>query len=459
MKPSPRSVGSAHQSSAQGRWIAGALAAFTLAGCDPHRAVKADPTAGKTVLPARKVEVVRPARQPIRRVVEQPGQIEAAEIAPLHAKLSGYARDIAVDIGDRVKKGQALTTLSVPELEADVTEKRALIDQAAARRGQAEAAVRVALASAASAEAKLAGARTETRGAEADAARWRSEFARTQQLASERAVTSSVLDEARSKLSASESALETVRAGVTSAEATLAESKALVEKARADVAAGRAGVEVARAEAKHAEVMLGYATIEAPFDGVITRRNVDTGHLTVTGPQGDPLFVVARTDVVTVVVGVPEVVAPAVKLGAAATVRVQVLADRKVDAKVSRTSYVLDEATRTLRAEIDVPNPDGTLRPGLYAYVTIVVEDHPDALTVPVSALFREGVQTYCVKVVDGRAARQAVGVGISDGTRTEIRSGLNGDESIVRSGAASLAERQPVEGMPSEPAPGEKKP
>src|SRR5204863_439020 len=163
-------------------------------------------------------------------ITEQPGQIEAAEVTPIYAKLSGYAREVAVDIGDRVKKGQVLAELWVPEIEADVQQKKAMIDQAEAKRAQAEAASKVAQAGIISAEAKVAEAQAGIAKAEADLARWQSEFTRTQQLAGERAVTGSVLDESRSRLRAAEATRTAVRSEVQSAEATLNESRAMLEK-------------------------------------------------------------------------------------------------------------------------------------------------------------------------------------------------------------------------------------
>lgn len=422
------------------------------AGCDrPTIAAKAGPAESKAGASAvAKVEVVRPARRAVRRTTEQPGQIEAAEVTPIYAKLSGYARTVAVDIGDRVTKGQVLAELWVPEVESDLLQKRAMVDQAEAQKAQAEATVQVASASLTSAEAQVAEAQAGIKRAQADRGRWQSEFDRTQQLVRERAVTASVLDEARSRLLGAEADDDTARAVVRSAEAARAEVLARVDKARADVAAAVSGIAVAHAEARHTETLLSFSRIEAPFDGIVTRRTVDTGHLTVPGAQGEPLFVVARADVVSVAVAVPETFAAAVEPGDPALVRLQALNGRTVEGKVTRTSFALDPATRTLRVEIDLPNPDGTLRPGLYANATIVAEEHPDALTVPTTAIVREGNRTFCTVVAGGRASRRPVEVGLSDGTNAEILSGLKADDVVVKANAASVAEGQPVEPIES---------
>jgi RND family efflux transporter MFP subunit len=340
-----------------------------------------------------------------------------------------------------------------PEVEADLQQKRAMVAQAEAERAQAEASVRVAEAGLAGAEAEVAEAQVGIKRAEADRARWQSEFERTQQLVRERAVTGSNLDEARNRLLSAQAAGDAARAAVKTAEAARAEGRAGRDKALADVAAAVAGIEVARAEARHAESLLAYARIEAPFDGVVTLRNVDTGHLTVPGTQGEPLFVVAHADVVTVAVAVPETFAAAVEPGDRALVRLQALGGRTVEGRVTRTSFALDDASRTLRVEIDLQNPDGTLRPGLYANVTIVAEEHPDALTVPATAVVRDGARAFCVVVAAGRAARRPVELGLSDGTNAEVLSGLVADDVVVKANAASLTDGQPVDAI-EPPAP-----
>lgn len=186
----------------------------------------------------------------------------------------------------------------------------------------------------------------------------------------------------------------------------------------------------------------------------MTRREVDVGDLTQTGSQGRPLFTVARDDLVRIAVGVPEMYATAVEPGDRALVRLQALAGQDFEGKVSRTSWTLDARNRTLRTEVDVPNPKGTLRPGLYAHTTIVVDEHPGVLAVPMTAVGRDGAKSFCVAVRDGRAVRRPVEVGLSDGTWTEIRSGLTGDEAVAKANAASLADGQPVEATgPANPA------
>ena len=417
------------------------LATIT-AGCGQAPALKADHTTGPGVT---RVEVVKPGRATIRRSTEEPGQIEAYEVTPIYSKVSGYVRKWNTDIGAKVVKGQVLAVLSVPELDAEAEQKMATVEETEAKLAQAKASEEVAQANLASAQAKLTEVQAGTKRADADLARWQSEFKRVEQLHNERALTGSLLDETRSKLRSSESSREEVYAQVKTAEVAVRQGQAMLDKARSDVTAAAATIKVARSDARRIQALREYATIVAPYDGVITHRHVDVGDLTEPGTQGQPLFIVARDDLVRITVSVPEMYATEVEAGDRVLVRLQALSGRDFEGKVTRTSWTLDVKNRTLRTEIDVPNPKGTLRPGLYAYATVVVEEHADALSVPTSALVRQDSKTYCVAVTDGRAVRKPVVVGLDDGTRAEILSGLQGNEAIVKAYASSLADGQSV--------------
>ena len=423
----------------------GVLALFN-AGCRQPTGEGTAKGATASSAPIAKVTTVLPERMTIRRVTEQPGQIEAVEVTPMHAKLAGYVRTVSVDIGDRVRKGQVMAELRVPEVEADAKQKRALIGQAQAERKQAEATVEVARAGVATAEAKVTEIQAGIRRTEADVARWNSEFTRIEQLFREKAQTGSLLDETRNKRNAAEAAREEVLAQVKSAEAALAEAKALASKARAAVETAASHIEVARFEAERAEAMASYMKIEAPYDGIVTRRKVDTGQLTTPGTTGEPLFVVARTETVTISVGVPETEAPFVRAGNPAQVRLLAVEGRTFAGKVTRTAWALESATRTLLAEIDLPNQDDALRPGLYAYATIIAEEHKNVLTLPATAIFKDGGKAFCVVVDGGHARRREIKVGPTEGKRTEVVSGIAEADAVVEANAGSLADGQPVE-------------
>ena len=411
-----------------------------------------------TATPAlARVDVVRLERRTIRRTTQQPGQIEAYEVTPIHAKVSGYVQKWNVDIGDKVKQGQVLAVLSVPELDAEAEQKQAAVEEAQAKLAQARAAEEVAQASLASVQAKLIEVRAGTKRAEADLARWKSESARVEQLFRERALTGSLLDETRSKLMASEAASEEVEDQVKTAEVAVLHARALLDKARADVTAAAASIQVARSDARHTQALRAFATIVAPYDGVVTHRDIDVGDLTQPGAQGPPLFTMARYDLVRIIVSVPEMYAAAVNPGARALIRLQALDGKEVEGKVARTSWSLDPRNRTLRAEIDLPNPLGSLRPGLYAHAVITVDEHQNALSVPSTALVRQDARVFCVAIVDGQCMRKTVTPGLDDGTHAEILSGLQGGELIVKALATSLTDGQPV--TATEPEVSEAKP
>jgi len=421
------------------------------------------PSEKKAAHPAQavmRIEAIKPERHTVQRSVGEPGQLEAVETTPIHAKIAGYVRKVNTDIGYEIKKGQVLAELYVPELEAEVKQKAAAVEQAQAKKAQAEAAVKVALAAVTSSEAKLTAVQAGVKRVEADLTRWQQEYRRIEQLFNERAQTGTLLDETRSKLRSSESSGDEVRAQVKSAAAAVVESRASLDQARSDVAAAASTVEVAREEARRVEAMLGYTKIEAPYDGIITRRDVDTGHLTRPGSDAPPLFIAARTDVVTIVVDVPETYATDVNKGDRATVKLQAMKGRTVEGTVTRSSWALDPKTRTIRTEIDIPNPDGKLRPGLYAYATVIVVEHKDVLTIPTSAVLTEKDKAFCIVVADGKAVRKPIETGLSDGTRTEVLSGLEGVEAVVKANAASLIDGQPVKAIePEGPPPGGNKP
>lgn len=433
--------------------LAAASALLALgAGCERPSEGKAG-SSGTAGVPVARVEVVRPERHTVRRAVAEPGQLVALETTPIHAKISGYVKSWSVNIGAEVKKGQVLAELSVPETQAELKQKQAAIEHAEARRAQARAAVEVAEANLAGAEAKLNEVRAGVNRAEADLTRWKSEAGRVSQLVSERAVTGSLLDETRSKLHSAESSREEVRAQVKTAEVARIQSRAALDQARSDVVAATAAIDVAKEDAHRVEAMLAYTRIEAPYDGIITRRTIETGQLTKPGADTAPLFVVSRSDIVTIIVDVPETYATEINPGDRVQVKLQAAKVKLIDTKVTRTSWSLDPKSRTIRVEIDIPNPQAQLRPGLYAYATIAAEEHPDVLTIPSTAVVTDQDQRFCVVIVDGKAVRRPLEVGLSDGTRTEVVSGLKEGEQVVKANAASLSDGQTVEPVTPPPA------
>jgi RND family efflux transporter MFP subunit len=214
-----------------------------------------------------------------------------------------------------------------------------------------------------------------------------------------------------------------------------------------DLAARKAAVEAAAANVKRLEQMQSFQKVYAPFDGVITARNTDIGALINAGSNGlaKELFHIAAIGKVRVFVQVPQVDSRAARPGAPVELTLAELPGRRFHAQVVRTSNAIDVASRTLRAEIDVDNPDGALLPGAYVDVHLMLSKAGHAIVVPVNAtLFRaEGLSVAAVR--DGRVALLPVTVGHDYGNSLEIVAGLNGDEQLIVNPPDSIAAGQPV--------------
>ena len=179
----------------------------------------------------------------------------------------------------------------------------------------------------------------------------------------------------------------------------------------------------------------------------MTERNVNRGDFVqpATMMTAKPLFTVARTDIVRIFVAVPEMDSPWVEAGRPGYVNVQALPDRIFDGKVTRTSWVLG-ANRTLNTELDLPNPNGLLRPGMYATAHILLQERPNVYVLPSSATVRDGKRAFCWVARNGQAARIPITLGLQVGSDVEVTSGLKEDEAVVQSPPGSLEEGQPVE-------------
>lgn len=416
------------------------------------------------------VTTVKPERRTLVRVIEQPAHIEAFEEAVLLPRISGYVHKVNADIGDRVKgprydakgkttqPGQVLAEISVPEMEEELKQKRALVVQAQAEVEQANAALEAAEANVTTAKAGIREVEAARIRAKANCERWESQHKRMAGLVTQRIVDQQNLEETLNQYKSAEAACQEVEAKIHSAQATAKESEAKRNKVKADVSAAKARVQVAEAEAGRLAALLDYSKVRAPFDGVVARRNIHTGHYLQpgSGSGATPLFVVARMDVVRILVNVPEADAGHVSDGTPVRVRCQMAQGHETDAKVTRSSWSLDPKSRTLRAEIDLPNRDGKLRPGMYAYATFRAESSK-RLTLPASAITTQGDRPACFIVENGKAVRTPVQLGMRDGSNVEVLKKLvradgaegwrdfSGDEAVVRDNAAGLSDGQAV--------------
>jgi multidrug efflux pump subunit AcrA (membrane-fusion protein) len=426
------------------------LAALTMgllstgAGCTPS---KVAPSSERDT-PASPLATVHPVKQTWRSAIEQPGQIEAFEETPIYANISGFVSEVCVDMNTRVKKGDCLARMGVPEMDEDLKQKTALIGQAKAELELARKALTAEEAGMGTARALVDVAQSHHKRALADLERWDSEYKRIVKLVKKGVIDEQSGEEARNQFKSAEAASEESKAKIDVTRASLAESEARRDKARSEVQATEARLQVARINEARMTAMLKYAALTAPFDGVVTQRNVHPGHLLKPASNGksEPLFVVVGTDRVRIFVDVPETEAAYVRAGTPARVRIHALKEREIAATVTRISWALNPKNRSLRAEIELPNPDETLRPGMYAFAMLLV-DHP-VWAVPASSVQRRDDGCFCYVLNNGKSSLIPVRIGVRQGSMVEVLKknrplaatpgesqwlDLNGDEAIVQ--------------------------
>jgi RND family efflux transporter MFP subunit len=369
-----------------------------------------------------------------------------------------------------VKKGDLLAELWVPEMEEELKQKAALLEQAKAETELAERAFDAAKASFETSKAMVDVEKAGRERADSLIKFWQSQYDRLRTVA-QSTLDRQTLDETEHQLDAAKAARAEVEAKIKAAEATRDESAAKREKAGAEVSAAKARHKVAVANHGQMAALLNYANVPAPFDGVVTVRKIDTNHFVqpVSSGKGEPLFVVAKIDPVRIFIDVPETEASFVKDDDPARLRIKALQGEELKGKVTRNAWALDyspaKVARTLRTEIDIDNPDGKLRPGMYANVSLTVE-REKVLTVPASSIVTQGDQTVCFRIEDGKAVRTPVQIGLSASGQVEVlkklvKSGqsekpvweeFTGAEEIVASKPTELTDGQAVTVAPAKP-------
>ena len=326
--------------------------------------------------------------------VTLPGTTAAFAAANIYARATGYIAKRNVDIGDQVKQGELLAELAVPELDEQISQNEATLEQLKAGVQKAEA------------NATLAQAT----------------WSRDKPLLKDGWVTGHQGD----------IDLQTVKA-----------DEAAVSVAQQDVAAQERLLKVLRQNR-------AYALVVAPFDGVITQRNVDVGALVQGNANtGTFMFEIMQKNVIRVWVYVPQDAAFGVIPGVDAIVRVPELPDHEFQGKVTRIADALQSGTRTLLTEIDIPNPDGALPPGIYCSVELKVPRKTPSFTIPAEALLfnRNGLQAAVVR--DGKAEIRTVRVARDLGTRVEVDAGLRAGERVILNPPVALVNGSKVQSRP----------
>ena len=245
-----------------------------------------------------------------------------------------------------------------------------------------------------------------------------------------------------------EAEVAVARAEVGRVKAAQAKAPDLVTPQSVDAAAAR--LAVAEAALRQNAALLAYGRITAPFAGVVTFRHVDPGAFVPAAtaganPAAAAIVSLADYSVVRAVVAVPEAEAARVAVGQPVVLATDALSGRTFRGVVNRHSGSLDERTRTLAVEADLPNADGALRPGMYVNARIGVELHRDALLVPAAALVREKAAGFLFLLAEGKANRVPVKFGFNDGVSVEILEGIAANARVIIPGKATLASGQVV--------------
>ena len=310
-------------------------------------------------------------------------QIFDAEFRPyqeieLHAKVSGFVETLTVDVGDHVTNGQLLATLEIPELNDDLEHAQAMEN------------------------------RSKEELNKIDAEHEQAHLIFTQLAAVEKAkpnlVAQQEIDLARGKDRAAEAALATARQQI----------------------------QVAHSEVKKMLTMLKYSRISAPFDGVITRRYADPGALIHNGGSSStPLVRLSQNDRLRLVFPVSVSMVSFVKIGDPAEIRVQSFA-KPLSGTVSRFTRKIETATRTMDVELDVPNADLALIPGMYASVALKLEHRDRALVVPIEAVSRQKASTVYLINHEGKIEERVVSIGLETPAKLEVLAGLSENDLVM---------------------------
>ena len=318
-----------------------------------------------------------------------PGNVAALTEAPILARADGYLKSRYVDIGDKVKAGQLLAEIDAPELDQQVRQAQATLTQT---------------------QAALEQAKSNYQQGQANQALAAITAKRWAHLVVKGAVSLQENDQYQAQLKAQTANLDAL-------------SKA-IEAAKSNVAAAQANL-------GRLKELQGYEQVRAPFTGVITVRNVDVGALITTGQT--LIYRIAQTNILRTYVDVPQGNAPDMRVGQPAVLRIPDLAGRRFIGHVTRVANALDPASRTMLTEVQVPNPDGTLRPGMYALVDLNVIRKEPPILIPGDALVVRANGTLAAVVGPDHVVHfHKIDVGRDFGDKVEVLSGLSTGDLVV---------------------------
>lgn len=397
-----------------------------------------------------RVAVVKPRKGGIARTTTQPGTMESFDFADLYAKVSGYVKTQSVDIGDRVSTGDVLVEIDAPEFDE-------ALHEAEAAQAQAEAQVTQMKARVSTAEAEFDAAESNIALVEADLAKSESylsfreiQFERVSHLYKLKSIDERLVDEKHEQRDSAQAAVNSARAAILSAKSQAIAAKARVASAEADVVDAEAKVRLAKSRVSRAQVFVNYTKIVSPYTGVVTRRSFHVGDFIRAADQGGsvPLLTVARTDLMRMVVQIPEREIFYTDRGDSAIVELDGIPGVRFTGAVSRIAQSEDRVSRSMRTEIDLKNTSNQFRDGMFGRVTIVLQEAAKGLTVPSSSLVanRKSKKDSVYVVREGKLHLVHVEVGQDDGIRAEIVSGLSADDRVVARPGNDMTQGMAVE-------------
>ncbi len=409
---------------------------FWLVGGAAH--AQSSPTSTDGTGASVQAQVVTPARRPLTRQLRLPGSLIADVQADLYAKTSGFVMAVNVEIGDRVSAGQVLLTLDVPEMTEEIRQAEAVV-------AERQATVRAFEAKAREGMRTVETARAEVQRFAAQRKLDELNLSRREELFAANAVPQQALDEAVIALAVSDAQHRI-------AEAKTAGAIALQASVEADTDVARAQALVATADHARRLALANYTILVAPFDGVITMRNVDPGSFVRSGEGNAPLPALQMMDTrrLRAVMEVAEVDAPFVRAGTPVNIDVTSLGRLGVAAAVTRTAGAIRPDTRTMRVEVDLANDDGLLTPGMYVEMTLTLESKTEVTMIPSKSIRTAAAGTVVFVVEQGVAKSAPITVGYDDGIWAEVLSGLTGSEQVITATSGAIIVGSRVLAIPS---------
>lgn len=370
------------------------------------------------------MEVVTASRGEVVRTRTFEGQVVPSLEVNIIPKLGGKVAQVLVEVGDRVRAGQVLVRLDATDIEKQVEQARAGVATAQAQLAQVKAGTR---------PEQIEAARQQVKQAEAAFSLAQANLERTQFLFSQGAVPQSQLDQVQMQFSQAEASLEAARQQL-----AMAEAGPTAEQ----VAVGEAQVNQARAALATAEQQLANTVITAPVSGIVTAVMVDPGEM--AGPSM-PVAVIAQLDTVQVNLTVPESDINYLQTGSEVEVSVAALGDESFTGRVSTVSPVADARTRSYQVKVELPNPEGMLKGGMSANVTVALEKAEGVIVVPKRALLpRNGKQVLFV--ADGDTAHlREVKLGLAGADSVAVLEGVAAGEKVITVGQEFLADGQQI--------------